>query len=169
MATIMIFEVIHDKFNGYGISKYVYNNLFPQIKYSNVKTTVYCTILPAGMCRPAVERHRLKCYDSDWFIELQLYWTLSICWMLSTAGRSSLQHALPHSGGARMAWTVQWPGYRLSDQDVLTEDRGSVFSTPYREIEWVHHRLLTNGFRGTHPAAARSYKVSQSSAEVKNA
>jgi hypothetical protein len=65
MATFLLFEVIHDKFNGYGICKYVDNNFFPKINYSNVKTTMYSTIMPSGMCRPAVERHRLKCYDND--------------------------------------------------------------------------------------------------------
>ena len=57
-----------------------------------------------------------------------------------------------------------WPGQyndqvtKLSDQDVLTEDRRSVCSTACRESEWVHHSLLTNVFQGADPAAAPSCK-----------
>lgn len=115
------------------------------------------------------EIQRLICYDNDWFIKLRLYWPLSILWIISTAVRLLLEAVLPRSGGVRMARTVQWPGYRLSDQDVLTEDRRSVFNTPCTEIGWVHHSHLTNGFREALPPAARSYELSQSGAEVKNA
>jgi len=67
-------------------------------------------------------------------------------------------------------WSQDGPDSTMtSDQDVLAEDRLSVFSTACTETEWVHHSLLTNGFRGAHPAAARSCKLSQPSAEVKTA
>jgi len=70
VATVLIFEVTHDKFNEYGICNYLDNNFFPKIKYSNVKTTMYN--IAFLNVPPAAERHRLKCYDNDWFIKLQL-------------------------------------------------------------------------------------------------
>lgn len=63
MATVLIFEVTHDKFNGYGICKYLDNTFFPKIKYNNVNTTVYN--IAFRNVPLAADRHRLKCYDND--------------------------------------------------------------------------------------------------------
>ena len=66
MATVLIFEVMHDRFNGYGICtcKYVDNNFFPKIKYSNMKITMY-NIAFRNVPTSNRETQRLKCYDND--------------------------------------------------------------------------------------------------------